>query len=431
MMKRQAFGWHATFDYRKINHIHYTNTRYIKGGRRVPSLFSVILFYIGRIIYFSLSRNWKYASVKNVLFIAPSINNQRSLEPIANALMNKDYTFCTSLHQILPYARVYWYSILWFPSFLKLYYSSTKDEKSMIRSHYSYFLSAPGIVQVASIFFRKNAHIKVAVFSNDHTSPIRSIIQAAKDCNIKTLYTQHASVTNLFPPLIFDYNFLDGKESFEKYLECGEIGGNVFLSGSPRFDFISNIQGKKRTSIGIAFNLMDDVKKVYETCSFLVTHNYTIEVRPHPRQKGIDWEPFKVLGISVSNPASETSFEFLNRQKVIIAGSSSIHLDSALMRIPSVLYNWTNGGMIDSYGYCEKNLVPCANSDVELIKILQNISLPPKELVQYYVSSFGTSFQGKTSLLIAGFIEALSDNRLQSFIDTHFQYYQSNYYTIR
>ena len=419
-----------SFDYRKINHIHYTTMWYIK-RRRVPSLFSIILLYIGRLFYFSLSRNWQYATVKNILFIAPTINNQRSLEPIANALVNKDYTFCTSLHQIIPYARVYWYSILWLPSFFKLYFSSSKDEKRMIRSQYSYFLSAPGIVKVASIFFRKNAHIKVTIFTNDHTSPIRSVIQAAIDCNIKTLYTQHASVTNMFPPLIFDYNFLDGKESFEKYLECGTIRGCVFLSGSPRFDYLSKIQARARNSIGIAFNMLDDVKKVYKTCSFLVAHNYSIEVRPHPRQKGIDWEPFKALGISISDPIAEPSFDFINRQRIIIAGSSSIHLDSALMRIPSIIYNWTNDSLIDSYGYCKKNLVPCANTEAELIDILKDVSLPSKELVQYYVASFGTSFHGKSSHLIASFIDALSENRLQNFIATNFLYHSSNYFTIR
>lgn len=419
------------FDYRKINHIHYASIWRIKDRRRVPSLFSIFLLYLGRIVYFSFLGSWKYVSVKNVLFIATSKNTQRSLEPIANALKNRDYTFCTSLHQILPYARVYWYSLLWFPSFLKLYFSSTKDEKKMIRSTYSYFLSAPGIVKVASIFFRKNSHIKVTVFANDHTSPIRSVIQAAKDCSISTLYTQHASVTKLFPPLIFDYNFLDGKESFEKYLDCGKITGSVFLSGSPRFDYICNIQEKERNSIGIAFNILDDVKKVYKTCSFLVDHKFTIEVRPHPRQRGIDWKPFKELGISISNPVAESPFDFLNRQRCIIAGSSSIHLDSALMRVPSIIYNWTNGSLRDSYGYCVNNLVLSVNSDDELVDILHNISLQPKELVQYYVSSFGTSFQGKTSLLIAGFIDALVDNQLQFYIDKNFKYHQDNYFTIK
>jgi len=404
---------------------------YIKGRRRVPSLFIIFFLYLGRIIYFSLSKSWKYSSVKSILFIAPSKNNQRSLEPIADALKNKDYTFCTSLHQILPYARVYWYSILWFPSFLKLYFSSSKEEKKMIRSQYSYFLSAPGIVKVASVFFNKNSHIKVTVFTNDHTSPIRSVIQAAKDCNIKTLYTQHASVTKMFPPLIFDYDFLDGKESFEKYLDCGTITGNVFLSGSPRFDYICNIRATERNSVGIAFNMLDNVKKVYKTCSFLVANKYSIEVRPHPRQKGVDWEPFKELGISISNPVTESSFDFLNRQRLIIAGSSSIHLDSALMRIPSIIYNWTNGSLIDSYGYTENNLVLCAQSEDELVNIMHNISLPPKEKVQYYVSSFGTSFQGKSSILIAGFIDALVDNHLQCYIDTNFQYHQSNYFIIK
>lgn len=404
---------------------------YIKGRRRVPSLFCITILYIARLIYFSLSRNWKYGTVKSILFIAPTINNQRSLEPIANALKNKDYTFCTSLHQILPYARVYWYSLLWIPSFLQLYFSSSKEERRMIRSQYSYFLSAPGIVKVASIFFKKNAHIRVAIFTNDHTSPIRSVIQAAKDCNIKTLYTQHASVTNLFPPLIFDYSFLDGKESLEKYLECGEISGNVFLSGSPRFDYLSNIKEKKRNSIGIAFNMLDNVKKVYDTCSFLVAHNYKVEVRPHPRQKGIDWVPFKKLGVLISNPTTESSFDFLSRQIVIIAGSSSIHLDAALMRIPSIIFNWTNGCLLDSYGYSKNNLVLSVNSEIELIKTLHNISLPPKELVQYYVSSFGTSFQGKSSLLIAGFIDALLENHLQSYIDTKFLYNHNGYFTIR
>ena len=55
--------------------------------------------------------------------------------------------------------------------------------------------------------------------SNDHSPANRALLLVAKSKGIKTVYMQHASVSNLFPVLDFDYSFLDGVNAYNIYKE--------------------------------------------------------------------------------------------------------------------------------------------------------------------------------------------------------------------
>ena len=59
----------------------------------------------------------------------------------------------------------------------------------------------------------------VVFVANDHTGPCRSIRLACEQLNIKVAYIQHA-VSSIFPPLEFDYAFLDGKVAYDIYNRC-------------------------------------------------------------------------------------------------------------------------------------------------------------------------------------------------------------------
>ncbi|MBR3304068.1 MAG: hypothetical protein IKI67_07820, partial [Bacteroidales bacterium] len=202
-----------------------------------------------------------------------------------------------------------------------------------MRFYFGETFSAIGLYYCAKKFFQKNK-IAIAVFANDHSTLSLCLRIAAQKKNICTLYTQHASVSEEFPPLSFTYSFLDGVESLEKYQKAGEIKGSVFLTGSPRFDEIAKIRqvGKvviNEKVIGIAVNTFDCYENVRELCLQL-KDDYKLIVRPHPAMPLGDFANLKKYGIDFSNSKEETPFEFLLRINWLISNVSAIHLDAVL-----------------------------------------------------------------------------------------------------
>src|SRR5690606_33507240 len=53
--------------------------------------------------------------------------------------------------------------------------------------------------------------------SNDHTYVNVAFLYASKKLRVKSFYLQHASVSDMFPPLNFDLAFLDGKIALNIY----------------------------------------------------------------------------------------------------------------------------------------------------------------------------------------------------------------------
>ncbi len=241
------------------------------------------------------------------------------------------------------------------------------------------------------------------IFANDHNIKMRGLLLAAKELKIPTIYLQHASVSESFPPLKFDLAILEGEDSKNKYLNIGKTDTRIELVGMPKFD--GYIQKVKRSSkvvnVGICTNMLTNLSNAKELISFL--HKWFPELnlcyRPHPR----DSRTFTVSNVRMSNSKVEPIFKFLQEIDILIAGETSTHLEAALLNIPSIQFSQLSPEQFqDYYGYIRNQLVKEA-SNLEEIKDwilaqIQNID-QPRIRAKHYNAVVDTEWDGKSSEL--------------------------------
>ena len=132
------------------------------------------------------------------------------------------------------------------------------------------------------------AQPKICLQSNDHTVAPMSFLMAAKYLKIKTAYVQHAAINENFPPLQFDYSFLDGESSLDFYRTASPTGREIFPI--KRYIFLTGVKRKlvrqehlpKAPTIGVALNLLDDVDKVIVAIKLIAKAGFKSRVRLHP-----------------------------------------------------------------------------------------------------------------------------------------------------
>ena len=390
-----------------LNYIKYSSCR--QKVKNPHSLAVCYLLFFGRLIFSIFNSGYRISPIcKKILFLAPSINNKKSIQSIYEVLSDDQYELWGRLNKNLPMLRIYFKSLFYLPLFQKVYNTSSKEDKALIRHFYADFMSTRAFFDVIDDIMGKSNALQLIVMSNDHCLESRCIIETAARYNKKTLYVQHASISDKFPPLHFTYSFLDGLDSYQKYKKIGDIEGNVFLSGSPRFDEIATIaKNNDLYDVGIALNALDNLNKVKELCLYISIHfSKKIIVRPHPSiWKSFDSYFFKEEGIAISNSTNESSFAFLSKIKVMIANESSIHLDAALMGIPSILFNFNSSVIIDWYSFIKNGLITVANSNEEIVEKLSIGIQLPENIIRLYNAAFHTPYEGKVGKLIAQFIK--------------------------
>lgn len=392
-------------DIKRINYIYYTSFRhFVKKPHNL--LICYILFFLRFLQSIFFSHKYK-APCKELLFFAPTLNNRKSLRPIAKRLPLNLYDFWDEYKWNYPYTKIYLASFRHIFTFQHLYNKSSKEDKELIRTYYNPFMMTCGTYEVFDKMLEHNKKTRMIIIANDHSTMERCLIEASRKHKVKTLYVQHASVTKRFPPLCFTYSFLDGLESYTKYKRIGEISGSVFLSGSPRFDEIAYFKNNKvQFELGIALNMLDSCEKVLNLCKYLQEKGTkSILVRPHPRMgKQFDATTFRQIGVCVSDSIQESSFSFLSKVKCLIANESSIHLDSALIGVPSLLYNFSESDIKDWYSYIKNGMITVCSSYDDVVQHLNGKLKLPVEKIRYYNSAFKTQYEGRTGELIASFI---------------------------
>lgn len=392
-------------DIKRLNYILYTSFRHsVKSPHSLIVCYILFFYHFLRIIIVRRQTS-RDIITKEVIFIAKSLNNKKAVRTICDNLSPELYEYWGDFKKI-SLRKVYLKSICNLSSFQKLYRESSDLDRSLIRQYYSTFMLTSGYYSVIDSILKRSENLKLIVMSNDHNMINRCFIELAPKYGIETLYVQHASVTERFPSLHFSYSFLDGYESYEKYKNIGDIRGKVFLIGSPRFDEIYLYKNaEKQYDIGIALNLMDSCEKVIDLCKYLQENvTKSIIVRPHPRMgKLFDKEIFINEGISISDSTQESSFSFISKIKYMIANESGIHLDAALVGVPSVLYNFSDNDIMDWYSYIRNGLISVCNSYKDIAEELTKIENTDR--VRYYNAAFNTPYEGRIGEIIARVIE--------------------------
>lgn len=397
-------------------------------NEKQPSLFKQLCIYVGQLFYYTFLIHFKFkplpSNYKGILFFGVSLNNQRSLNPITEHLDPEEFIYLTSHNKDVNKRRALWKSLPYLPSLMRIYRDSDAKTKKLIKKFFTRLWITYGYYQLAKEYLQ-HYQVKVLVLSSDQGEFHRCLLLNAKEMGTKTIYVQHASVAKGFPKLISSYSFLDGRESLEKYLFAGTPEGEVYLSGGVRFDPIFQKYQTKHTEtvhvIGVAINMLDDFERVKSLCEGLLEHNYQLILRPHPRYGALDTNWLSSKGIGFSNPKNETSFDFINKIDLMISNESSIHLDAAMMRCPTIVYNFSNNPVLDYYSYIKTNLTALADSEFQLLEMLSHPKnlLPTLETLQFYNASTGTALEGTLGKTISDFIYHILSKDSTSFDQIH------------
>ena len=392
------------FDINQVNEI-----SYIKNVESGKSRLSIIRDHFQRLF----SPLYKKTSVRgaDILFFGRTLNNQRTFDPILNSIKHSAYNLDNDADPLLSSYMLY--SVLGAPFLLLLYIKSDKEHRRIIRANkMAYLLTYGKLISTRKIL--KRVKPQVLVLANDHSPINRCFLWNAIRLGVKTVYTQHASVSNEFPPLTFDYSFLDGQVSFDSYGRHSKKNSLIFLSGPCRFDYMKEYLKGDRQYVGLSINEMDDFDVVKNLCLLLKTKGCSkVKVRPHPSMGQWHYDWFSSNGIVFSTPSNESPGEYLSTLKLQISNVSGIHLDAIILKTPSVLYQLSVDPIADVFHFLERKVVFPADKN-NIVDFINNPkdAIPTDEAVRYFVSSYQTSIE----LNVGPFIASIIDNLL----DTHF-----------
>ncbi|PVY39078.1 hypothetical protein [Pontibacter virosus] len=305
--------------------------------------------------------------------------------------------------------------LFYYYKFLPIFFQFLSHRKHSTLRFVDLLYDAIGFYEVYLQKLRKYRP-QAIVFANDHNADARAMLLAAKELGIPAVYVQHSSVSNLFPPLTFDLNLLEGQDSLDKYRRYGPVHGQVEFIGMPKADKFVPIRNKNQQvqTLGIACNLMDRIEEVEQLLHHINRDfpQLRILLRPHPRDKrSYTFVTGISPNISLTNPRQQSVFEYLRELDMLISGNSGIHLEAVLLNVWSVYFNFNpKEELHDYYGYVSHGLVEETTSYKALKPMLeQGIQQKPEvyQRARYYNATVGTEHDGRSSDLAADFVKAM------------------------
>jgi len=431
-------------DIREINYIDFkigsTHLKYTGGLNWIENwlpnnfIFGSILFLVKLIFHF-LKDRFKLKNVvperlDKIVFIGTTKNNRITLTPLLR-LFKKDEFFFLDPRLNFPRWKAFWYSLPYFFDLKRQIKQFDEKDQYVAKRLFSTMWLIYGYYILADKIISENK-IKLIIFANDHSIMQRCFIANATKYKTKTLYVQHASVTENFPPLKFSYSFLDGMDAYEKYKKIGQMEGNIFLTGAIRFDNIANRKGLIKSInnvIGIATNQFDEESMIKSICLKLKEEGHDVIFRPHPAEDGKLERWCYNNGVFYSHASKENSFQFLNLINLLIANESSIHLDAIECRIPTILFNMSSNEVLDWYGYIKKGLIKNPKDELSLLHLVKKpeLLIPGIEDVRYFNASYLTKYEGLVSVLVKNLIvDIILDEKKQPKILNEFELFDSS-----
>jgi len=245
---------------------------------------------------------------------------------------------------------------------------------------------------------------KALILANDQNIRSKALICAAKELSIPTIYLPHGDMNKYSPPLSCDLNLLYGAYSKDKYLEIGSANGEVELIGIPKMDNVIGDYNKRNTVNGICIcsNIIDDAQETEQLLQNLVVDFPEMDFgfRMHPRDGRTFSIPNKVV---LSDPNKEHITTFLGKYDMLIASTTSTHVEAVTLNLVSLTYNLNHQIDLDDYYDYVKNGLTVYTKNYEHLKEKINLNIKRKDDVrinaQYYNAAIETDFEGKSSEL--------------------------------
>lgn len=346
----------------------------------------------------------------SVLFFVIAQNEIHSIKPIFDDMPGAAMFGVDNYKNGYPMGKIYFYSLFFIPLILIKYLGC---KNAYHKKSYAYafdgFCLAYSSRYVLKKYLTRLKPQKI-IIANQLSCYHRALANMANELNIHTFYIQHASVTENFSNLnVFTAALLEGEDSLHKYQLNGTQNKQLYLVGMPKFDkYFSQVHSSSSIqSIGICTNGTDDFE-AYSRLIVLIKERFPqlqVIVRPHPsdRRKTMWMNMAQLNNCLYSDVRQVESFRFFKEVDLVIAGDSNIHLEAALINIPSIYFD-PFGSKIDWYGFCKNGLIEYAESAEEACNFITAISkqIPQTRVkAKYYVDTVNTSFDGKSTALAA------------------------------
>ena len=352
---------------------------------------------------------------KKRLFFTPTSNNQKAVSSVIDLLRQEKegYIIIDKAFDIqyYPMLKICLYSLKYLPWFTRHYKLNDDSDKRVILFNLSFFLLTPGVTRFYATVL-KNVRPECVVFANDHMSYCRNFALVCEDYGIRTIYVQHASVSSAFPELIFTHSFLDGMDSLVKYTEKPKDSrGEVILLGALRYDPLSKYRVNRinyqRHCIGIAINDLDNNDVANKFCNALLRQypDITLKVRSHPALKNNPFVFDNKDRIKYTCATDESITDYFDSIDLQISGDSGVHFDAIIGGVPTLVYNFSSNPFLDNYKYVEKGLIKFASTNEDVFKLIDTKEIDVNnDLINYYDASYGKSYAGNCSKIVAEFI---------------------------
>lgn len=366
-------------------------------------------------------KRYRYFSERlegKIVFVVPPLNDYRSLERVID-IVSENETNVLILDK-KEYYNAFPRLLILVKSFFSIFQllhnvsSLPSDMRYIAYKHIDALFLSSGFTYCARKVFEKSSP-ECIVFANDHSYDRKSLILLSEDLGFKTIYIQHASISSAFPELRTTYSFLDGMDVLEKYTsDEKKIYSKIILIGAVRYDglrlYSINRKCYKRDCIGIAVNDLDDAISVKKLYDYLLKHlvNLKIKIRLHPAMKKSLYDfccgKDRIVCISAEDEDVRAYLDSIDLQ---LAGDSGIHLDAVFGGVPTFVYNFSNSKYVDSYDYVKNGLIEIVDSfeKVENLITNQRINRPDSRSIRLYDESYGKTYMGHCSEIVANFIK--------------------------
>ncbi len=349
------------------------------------------------------------------LFFVTTRNQTAALQPLVTEIKNAELVGIEGFgnHQ-LPLFWAYVWSLPFLPVVMGRYWRASGLERRPFRHVWDMYWLSYGYYILLRRLLRQ-MRPSVVVMSNDHMLWTRALLRAAQAEKLTTIYLQHASVSERFPPLAFDFALLDGFDAAQKYAACGPSATKVFLVGLPRFDaYATRINRQSQASVvGICINPQNGLDEVARLVMALAQTAPGLQfvLRPHPSDPRREmWQKLaRQAEWEYSDGRTEPAFQFLSRMDVVLAGDSSILLEAALMNVYPIYYDFL-GQKLDYYGFHQNGLAAYHDDPQVVAVALQELATRKPDVrdrTKRYCASVHTAYDGRSAELAAALIRQI------------------------
>lgn len=342
-----------------------------------------------------------------IVFCYNTINQREALKPLIAAFAEKAETigenpdFFPNQPDVLYYHRL---SLQYSVDLIRWYYTLKGYHKTVFRSRYYNFHLRLGQYRHLLSIFSKSKNLKYYIASNDHSGMSQVGFVAAKTAGIKTVYIQHASVSDKFPPLDVDYAFLEGEDAKAKYLAVGPTNAKIELIGTMKYDKYLQRGDLEKPGplIGVCLGIIcHDFDQNFALCEELTRLKKPFSLRFHPAVDQSIRKKFSESGWAISEPEDETALDFIMRCHTIVSGDSNILLEAIILK-RRPLYFASDGEGLDYYGFLKAGILDSTHFRFELVlKALEDDFdiAAHRDQAKYFCDTINSTFEGRSTEL--------------------------------